>query len=353
MVAFTIAGRPDLAGTIKAASATLTAGKKADVSLTWENKGLASAAKHYDRIYLNTKKAYGGTYLGQRTRDVLAAGKSGSETFSFTPAGTLAAGTYYLNYLVDSSYQVAESDETNNVSYHEIKIEAVPDLLAYYIKASTTAPVSGQTVTVTWYVYNYWLATSPKTTVRFFLSKDTAYSKDDVKVGEADVASLVYKKAATGNVKIVIPDSMTGTWRLLMVVDPDDNVFERLENNNLKYTTLTITAVPDIAVTDLTVTPSKAKVGTQVTVAATHKNLGNKSTGFTASLYLMLSATQSVKLMEKLQPTLDPGKEATAKETALIPSSVKAGTYKLRWVVTVAGEPNKTNNTKEVSLTVE
>ncbi|MCO4763235.1 MAG: hypothetical protein KC502_17080, partial [Myxococcales bacterium] len=351
--AFTIKGRADLTGSIKTATTTITAGTKSAVTLTWNNIGQATAALHYDRVYLNTKKAYGGTYLGQRTRQALAAGKSGSAVFSFTPSAFLKPGTYYIVYRVDSHSKVPESNESNNLSFLQVTVKGLPDLYPYYLKVNTTKPFSGQQLSVSWAVRNYRFGTSSKTTVRFLLSKDTKVSKDDIKVGESDVASLAYGKIALGNLKVTIPKTITGAWRLLMVVDPDNKVKEVYETNNVRNVALSIIGAPDIAVTALTVSPTAAKAGTQIKVTATHKNLGNVAKGFTATLHLVLSATSSLKLMEKLQPTLDPNKEATAVESVVIPGTVKPGTYKLRWSVVVAGEANKANNVKEAAFTVK
>jgi len=151
---------------------------------------------------------------------------------------------------------------------------------------------------------------------------------------------------------MVIPKTMTGAWNLLAIADPDNKIPERLETNNLRYRAFSVLAVPDVAVTSLVTEPTKAKTGSSVKVTAKHKNLGNKSASFTAALYLVVSSKQSVKLMEKLQPTLAAGKESTTTESVVIPGSVKPGTYKLRWVVTVSGEVNKTNNLKEAAFTV-
>ncbi len=350
----TIKGRPDLKGTLKPQSTTLTAGVKTSATLTWSNVGTTTAGKHYDRVYLNTKKAYGGYYLGQRTRDVLAAGKSASETFQLTPPSSLKSGTYWLVYRVDSSSQVAEMNEANNYHYTQVTLKALPDLYNYSLKSNTYSPYSGQTITASWLVRNGYYGTSGKTTVRFLLSKDTKVSKDDIKVGESDVAALAYGKLASGNFKFKVPATTVGKVFLLAYVDPDNKVKERVETNNVRYVTLSVKAVADIAVTAATVTPAKATAGAQVKVTATHKNLGNLGASFTASLWLVPASGSPIKLLEKLQPKLDPGKTATATETVVIPGQVAKGSYKLRWTVKAStAEAVTSNNTKDMAFTIE
>ena len=348
-----ILGRPDLVGTIKPGAAPIQAGSKTTVTLTWSNVGLASAGKHYDRVYLNTKKAPGGTYLGQRTREALAAGKSGTESYTFTPSVSLKTGTYWLVYRLDSSSQVYESDETNNYSYAEVKINAAPDFYAYYLYLSTYSPYSGQTVEASWAVRNSWYGTAPKTTVEFYLSKDAKWSADDTKLGKADVPSLKYNTIHKAKSQLKLPATATGTMYLLMRVDPDNKVVERYETNNFRYRTVKIQSFVDIAVTGLTVDPKSGKAGGLIKVTATHKNLGNKAGGFTAFLYLVPAKGDPIKLLEKLQPTVDPGKEWKTTESVVIPGSVAKGDYKLRWQAKASGDPVAGNNTKDLGFKVE
>ena len=109
----------------------------------------------------------------------------------------------------------------------------------------------------------------------------------------------------------------------------------------------------DIAVTALTVDPKSGKAGGLIQVTATHKNLGNKAGGFTAFLYLVPAKGDPIKLLEKLQPTVDPGKEWKTTESVVIPGSVAKGDYKLRWQAKVSGDPAAGNTTKDLGFKVE
>jgi Ca2+-binding RTX toxin-like protein len=88
------------------------------LNFTLKDAGSASAAASVSGLYLSTHNTVTttDTLLGTFSAPTLQAGGSQNESISFSLPANLAAGTYYLAAIADSTSKVAESNESNNVS---------------------------------------------------------------------------------------------------------------------------------------------------------------------------------------------------------------------------------------------
>ncbi len=118
---------------------------------------------------------------------------------------------------------------------------------------SPTSASSGQTFTINYAVENAGTQASEATRVRVYLSQDSVLDASDVPVALDDIVpALGAGESYTGSVEVTIPaDTNTGNYYLLVVVDPDDDVAERYEDNNLLARSLYVSqpqpALPEIS----------------------------------------------------------------------------------------------------------
>jgi len=99
--------------TISALSLTATT-----VSFTLKDAGLASSAASTTGLYLSTDSTIttSDTLLGTFSSSALQSGGTQNGSISLLLPASLAAGTYYLGVVADSTSTVAESNESNNAS---------------------------------------------------------------------------------------------------------------------------------------------------------------------------------------------------------------------------------------------
>ncbi|MFN9615387.1 MAG: CARDB domain-containing protein, partial [Dolichospermum sp.] len=117
--------KPDLIiNSISAPSAT--AGTSLNFTYNIKNQGAGNAGANYTGFYLSTDTTLDSsdTYLGLDDVIALTSGSSSTESASVNLGKTLAAGNYYLFAKADDGNTITESDETNNVSYQAITIQA-------------------------------------------------------------------------------------------------------------------------------------------------------------------------------------------------------------------------------------
>ena len=88
------------------------------VNFALHDAGAAAAAASVSGLYLSTHSTVttSDTLLGTFSAPTLQAGASQNESIAFSLPANLAAGTYYLGVIADSTFKVAESNETNNTS---------------------------------------------------------------------------------------------------------------------------------------------------------------------------------------------------------------------------------------------
>jgi subtilase family serine protease len=116
---------PDLTVTVVTAPASAVRGTTVTVGDTSANTGAAAVGVTTTTYYLSGNKTVEATdvVLGSRTVIALGPGASHSGQLSVTiPAGH-ATGTHYVLAKTDSGNVVAESSESNNVTWKLIRID--------------------------------------------------------------------------------------------------------------------------------------------------------------------------------------------------------------------------------------
>jgi subtilase family serine protease len=238
----TITIGPDLAVSALSAPATGGAGLPVTVTDTTRNQGAGSTvATSTTSFYLSSNSTYGAgdVLLGSRTVGILAPNAASSAPTTFTiPASTLP-GSYYIVARADDSGAVPESDETNNT--RAVLIRLSPDLIVSALTVPSSA-AAGSIVSVTDTTKNQGQGSTPATTTRFYLSRNTTFEPStDIEIGSRGVGLLASGSSSPGGASLTIPaGTVPGTYYILARADGDNAVAESNEGNNTTNKPITI-----------------------------------------------------------------------------------------------------------------
>jgi PKD repeat protein len=122
-----------------------------------------------------------------------------------------------------------------------VTVHSLPDLIVHDQTLQPTAVLQGGTTTLSYTLSNVGVSASAATSVRYYLSSDTAYHSADSYLGSDTVAALNGGQSLLMTQEIDLPATAgVGDWYVLAQVDPDNAVSEKNENNNLFYTQISI-----------------------------------------------------------------------------------------------------------------
>jgi subtilase family serine protease len=159
------------------------------------------------------------------------------------PPGT-APGRYYLLGMADFQDSYAETNETNNVRATPFEVTAAqPDLvLGANPYLATRQALAGAAVATECYVTNTGAASARPSQVGYYLSADPTLSANDVLLGSTGTAEVGASTSALVAGSFVVPANMaTGRYYVLFVADYLKQNNESNTNNNLAYSTISIT----------------------------------------------------------------------------------------------------------------
>ena len=157
-------------------------------------------------------------------------------------------GTRYFGVMVDSGYQVPESNETNNTFIAAASTVTAADLSLSLLTSAPTGQFGG-TLSVTWAVTNVGTATASGVwSDRLYLSTSTnSLVNATVLATTAGVAPLVAGGGYQRTVSVTLPNSSqmaAGAYFLVAVTDFDNAVAESAEDNNLLSAAILLTQPP-------------------------------------------------------------------------------------------------------------
>ena len=201
--------------------------------------------------------------------------------------------------------------------------------------------------------------------VRWFLSRDKRFDNLDVRiqgaVGPRHPAHATWTIKSSG---LVPANLVEGTYYLGMVVDPDNRLRERYENDNVALLgQINVVGTPDLAV-EATRATSRATRGARVAISVTVRNRGNgTSPTFRAGLF---SSSQNETRYNNIRswwqgsfvgPSLRPGQVITRMVYVVVPNDACGG---LKHVLHVhvddlqrIVESNENNNVGRAALYVQ
>jgi subtilase family serine protease len=236
---------------------TLEAGKPGQSLLIWSNvvnTGTAGANACKVRCYASqdTQITPADARLAEISLPALGAGTSLGIRASEAFPTTIAAGTYYVGWIIDADNQVPESNEDNNVTYKEgyrliVTAPSEPDLCDLgqtYQSVDPDPPVAriedGIVTPATFRVHlkvgNQGTGKSPACTLRCYASTDTAITAADILLGQVEIPALAGGDAAELVIEAACsPGTAQGFYTIGWIIDAEDQVPEKDETNNTGF----------------------------------------------------------------------------------------------------------------------
>lgn len=264
----TVAPWPDLVPTIVEAPAAAGAGTS--IGLSWEvaNEGAAAAGGSWnDRVILSTSPVSAvGMTLGTFPRPTaLPPGGVYSRTVSL-PLPTSLSGTHYLHVRTDVDNQLFEhtGEANNGVASAGILIDPYPPAdLAVSDLVVPASGFSGASLSIRWTTSNLSGAETAASSwvERAWLSTDTALGGDQLLYSMNASGKLAGGAAVVRDRTAPLPNGLTGTFYLIVEVDPGhaNHVDPDFGNNTGVSTTTTViqlTPPPDLVVSQVSLTGS-------------------------------------------------------------------------------------------------
>ncbi len=352
---------PDLRVTAVSAPSQAFSGQPMAVTWTVTNAGNGRTLESYwlDAVYLSADDTLDAAdpLLGVFAQSgFLNAGAGYSPAHSVTlPIGV--SGDFFVFVRTDLYNDVFEHvSEGNNTGFDatpvRVNLTPPPDLEVTAAAAPATA-LANHGLTVTYTVANNGATATPNAvwTDRVYLSSDATLNTatdlllaTQVRYGALDIGEE-YQATVTGT----LPQVLSGLFRVFVVTDASDVVFELDNANN---TRLVSTAVqvdfrpPDLVVTSLTAPPA-AVAGGSIAVGWAVSNVGSgdtAATSWTDRVVLSADATlgnaDDVVLLDQTRTGLltAGASYTTAGVVVPVPITVATGTYKLFLVTDASGQ---------------
>jgi len=332
--------------------ATPASGGQATVRWTLTNVGTATVAGVIrEQISLSGDSVVGSdTLIGDFDYAVnLTAGQSVTRTAQVT----LPVNQYGQKWIVartDAYSAVFEhTNEANNVAISapiNITLSPVPDLVVTAITAPANV-VSGTTQSISWTLANNGTAAFSGTIVEsIYLSADDAIGGDDLFKTVSFTGTIAAGTSITRNETIDIPIIYSGTRRVVIQTDQNNNVFEDVgESNNLSIDdatmTITIPPTPDLVVSSITAPATTLSARTiPIEWQITNNGTGAMTGSFTESVYLSPDASignDAGFAVFTFTGTILPGQTVNRSQSITIPN-IYEGTFRVVVVADSSGQ---------------
>lgn len=189
-------------------------------------------------------------------------------------------GDWNVLFFIDSDYEIAETNELNNVNSVVIKVTEVPlpDLIIDNAVVPTDSIVAGEIFNVSLEIKNIGQADSYSNTLDVYISNDTIFSDNDLFISESSVPFLSANIGVDSkNLNIELPAStQKGIKYLFFYVDAGESVSERNENNNIEMQSINVKLppLPDLTFVQYNINPSSVIAGENIEVSSVIENIG-------------------------------------------------------------------------------
>lgn len=229
---------PDLIATsISTNSTSYQKGAQITIKDTVKNQGKAAANGFYVKYYLSKDSniTTSDTYLGSRYVSGLKTGESSTASENFALPSNLV-GSYYIGAIVDSSNNVSELYESNNIKVGSTTINIIaPDLVAKSISTSSIVYYKGKKITIQNTVKNQGTAAAAGFYVKYYLSTSKT-STSSVYIGQRYVSSLKSGASSAASTSLTLSSTVKkGTYYIKMVIYPVNSSMESDISNNVIY----------------------------------------------------------------------------------------------------------------------
>jgi len=192
---------------------------------------------------------------------------------------------------------------------------------------------------------------------RFFLSRDALLDGGDTTLESRTIDELAVGASSTASTTMTLPGGLSaGTYFLFAKADPQDEIVELSDSNNIRATTIAIG--PDLLVTSLTAPPTASPGGTLTVTDITANQGAGQAPASSTRFFLSANVTLEpgdTALQARGVGALDPGASSTATTTLVLPASIATGTYYLLAQAdgeSTIAELNEINNTRAAVVRV-
>ncbi|HEY7699871.1 MAG TPA: CARDB domain-containing protein, partial [Vicinamibacteria bacterium] len=249
-------------------------GETASITVTVRNRARI-AAPGFTLELFDGDPELGGDEIGSVSVSALAAGGASSATFSWDTTGL--EGSHRLFAIADLAGVVPESNKTDNVAIRDVEVlPPLPNLEIQSFVSSPTSPPEGVAATLTARVTNRGSVLAPGSVLRLF----EGHPSLGVVVSESAVPPLSSGEIFETSFSWETAGKL-GRRRLTLVVDPENDLRERFENDNTLALDLSVRTppppAPDLVLErkDLTLSPQRLSALPQdVVLTAFVRNTG-------------------------------------------------------------------------------
>jgi subtilase family serine protease len=299
---------PDLTIANVIVPATAQFGQTVEVSWTVRNSGTsATTASWSDRLWLSQDGTIGAEdilLLTQPITEVLSANGEYTRTAVVTlPFGaSFRDGTYRIIVQTDMGNQQREANEFNNIAISQpinLEFPPLPDLVV----TSLSNPLegwSGGTLDLSWTVTNQGTAATTGNWVDRVYLDNLAPNGADIYLGQlSSPINLLPGQSYDRRQTFTLPEGVSGNYRLVVVTDTGNSVFENPTNNESNNSTFSpefpirLTPYADLQVESIDIPPA-AFSGQQATFSWVVTNEGTGATdasGWFDKIYLSSDQT--------------------------------------------------------------
>lgn len=236
---------PDIVAADLVGATSAFRGLSYDVTATLRNAGGARAENFYYAFYFSDNQLITITdpKLGEIGPITLAGGQTITVHHTFTVASTIAAGNYYLGIISDSTSQILEEVENNNIKRQTAAVVVRDPAPDFATTALTPAGggAAGESLVVARTLSNVGNA-GGDLSYAIFLSRDaTIDPATDIALGTGQVRLGAAQDDEGVDMALVPSDTPAGNYYVGYVVDPGNTVAELSESNNTTASAATIT----------------------------------------------------------------------------------------------------------------
>ena len=357
--------QPDLAVRSAQLSPTsVLAGGSTYASSSVYNQSGATASSSSMGYYLSTNQTLDASdvLLGNTYGYAIGVGQSSGHYGNLAvPAGT-AAGSYYVLFVADYLNQVAESDETNNLT--AVSLTVTPpsiDLTIQQPGISPGNPAPGTPLNMNCFINNQGNSVASSSSVGFYLSNDATLDATD-QLLTSQYGGLLYTNYPSQRYgTAAVPNNLApGTYYILFVADFQNQVAETNEGNNVSALSFTVNPPGiDLVIQQEQLYPTNTVAGNTVQANCAILNQGNvTAASSTVGFYLSVNTTldaSDVLLSTTTGYTLPAYQSSTRYVNPLIPAGTAPGTYYVLFVADPANavaEVNEANNVRSLALVI-
>ncbi|GGK57354.1 hypothetical protein GCM10011405_01820 [Rufibacter glacialis] len=237
------------------------------------------------------------------------------------------------------------------------------DLSIFSGYPSSNTLSSGTSFSTTGFIVNTGTTSSASSNIGYYLSPNSTLEATDLYLGRSTGGLLTSQSSSKHDFTLSLPSTVTaGSYQLLFVADPTNDVQETDETNNVRAAAITVTSANtiDLSVTARTLSATSVVTGASVNATATLSNTGNTASpksavGFYLSTNTTWEPTDVLLVSKQTASTLAASGSEVLDASLTIPSSTVAGNYYILFVPDPENhiaETNETNGVMSLALTV-